>query len=212
MRAVCPPPAAIASIPAQACDFSLDQIVRIVFQRRQATSTFLSTGTTPKPITALSSWTPLLTAADSTKVQPTPLFDSLTIPPSEGQEEGGNDNSTIFGIPIDLGDTSIKVTGQHRNLESAVKAALDKYRSESQASKGASSLTVYLINRFGDIFHLSDKAGDPVGIPVYNYRLSSRGSEGFNQSDKVPFSFYLEPGWDQALKSTKPAFNPIVEL
>lgn len=210
MKFVCPKPAAITSIPKPTCPFKIEQIVGMALQRTQAVgaSTFKEPTSS---ITDLATWTLLLAALASTKVTVTPLFANFVIPPSEGQEEGGNDNSTFGGIPIDLGEGAVKVTGEFRNLEPAIKAALDKLRVESQASLGVSQLSAFLFNRDGEIFHSKDGA-DPVGLPIYNFRVASRGSEGLKKDDKIPFSFYLPEGWDANLAVSTPEFNPLTQL
>lgn len=210
MRCVCPKAAAITAIPAADCPLKLDQIVRLGFQRIQPGNASTFPAATAE-ITDIASWDALKTAVGGTKIQFSPYFDSLVIPQSEGLEEGGNDNSTAFGIPIDLGEGAVKVTGQFRNLPVAVKKALDAYRCESQSALGQAALGIYAINQYGEIIH-NVNGTDPVAIPIYNFRLSSRGSEGFNASDKIGFSFYLPAGWDNDLAVTKPDFNALLEL
>src|SRR5687768_14263020 len=93
----CPLPAALTAIPASTCPFKLDQIVRLALQRRQPVAT--PPFATLADIQTLLDWTTLRDAVDATKIVLTPLFAGLTIPESEGQTVGGNDNSTIGGVP-----------------------------------------------------------------------------------------------------------------
>jgi hypothetical protein len=111
----CPPPTALATIPSQACPEVWDQIVKFAFQRKQATPSFTST-----TIKVAATWTPLLTASDSTKVVITPYIAGVVIPPGEVLKEGGNDNSTINGIPRITGLGFVPVTAQPQSLQATV--------------------------------------------------------------------------------------------
>lgn len=200
---LCPPPAALAPPPAQDCPFRLDQIVRFAIGRR-AVPAFA----TEAAIKALATWTPLLEAADSTKIIMTPIFASLVIPSSEGIYTGGGDNSTFNGIPIYQGEGTVRITGQFTGLSPAVVDILETYSQESLASGvGLSNLGLIPINKDGFIFPKN------LGLaPIYNWRLASRGSEGLNANDIIPFSFDVLADWFKGFTSVKPSFDPLVDL
>lgn len=204
MITVCPLPNELEDIPAASCAVQFDQIVRIAFQRRQSgAASFTSTS-----IKLLATWTPLLAATDITKVVMSPIFAELVIPQSEALTTGGNDNTTFNGIPNYNGEGSVTVTAQRTNLESAVKKALKEMTKYSLASSvGASELTAYLINRNGEIIHNNYK-----GFPIYNFGISSVGSEGFNSPNKNALRFTFAPDWDDDSLMVKPAFDPLTEL
>ena len=204
MLCSCPKPTALTAIPSFTCGEKFDQIVKMAIQRIQSTASFNGTD---KLITALSTWTPLLTASDNTKVIVTPFFAELVIPPSENAEEGGNDNSTVNGIPINLGEQPVKPTGIFRNLPYNVKDALAKIACESVGSYGTAQIWAYFFNKDGKIISQGNN-----GIPLYNWRVSTPGSEGFNQDNKFHFSFWLANNWDTNLAIATPAFNPLTDL
>lgn len=203
MDIVCPKPTALTAIPDNGCGMKFDQIVRLALQRTQDPASF--DGTTL--ITAEANWDTLIAASGNTKIVKTPIFADLVIPSSEAAEEGGNDNSTVGGVPQYLGENPVKVTGVFRNLLSATKLQLDKLAGESLASNGVSQIWIYAFNRHGKLI---SKGND--GIPIYNFRLGTFGSEGYQQDNKCPFSFWLPADWDASVVMTSLAFNPLTAI
>lgn len=200
MELVCPPPTALADIPANTCPVQFDQIVRFAIQRSgQASFTAVT-------IKVVATWTPLLAADDNTKVVLTPLFAEMVLPQSTALTAGGNDNTTVNGIPDYNGEGFVSVTGQIRGLSAAQAEALRSYTSESISNSiGGSNLEIIFINRYGTFI-----VDATHGFKVYNFRLSSVGSEGLNAKNKHQFGFDLAPGWDKGAVMIKPTdFDPL---
>lgn len=203
MLTVCPLPAALTAITAAACPVAFDQIVQILFQQRQSAAPFTSV-----TIKTLATWTPLLAASDATKVVKSPIFAEMVIPQSEALLQGGNDNTTFNGIPVYGGEGSVQVTAQIANLPSAQKSQLRALVPFALASSvGVSQLTAYFVTKDGNIIHNNGK-----GFPIYNFTVSSVGSEGFNAPNKTRIGFSLEPNWDDAAEVADPSFDPLTEL
>ena len=197
---VCPKPPALADIPAQDCPFRMDQIVRLAFGRR-AVPAFA----TESSIKLLATWTPLLAAADEEKVVLSPIFSGLVIPSSEGLFVGGGDNTTFNGIREYNGENFVTVTGTFKNITPAVFLALQALSQYSIAGNvGATDLGIIPFNTKGFAF---PSALD--FIPIFNWRVGSRGSEGYNANDIVPFSFDFPAEWADLLQSIKLAFDPL---
>jgi hypothetical protein len=207
MEINCPLPAELEDIPDFDCGIRFDQIVKMAFQREgNSFPTLAGTG----GITLEASWTPLLTAADDTKVVVTNYFAGLVIPASEGQFEGGNDNTTIAGIRLYKGENGVTATGTFRNLPSDVRAALRTYSQESLSSIGATNLTAYFFTRPGLEKIVAKKVGLTYkGIPIYNFRIASIDTQGFNADNIINFTFDLLPDWDEDVELLTPAFNPL---
>ena len=210
MDYICPKPESLTEIAAQDCRFKFDQILRLMFQRNTAAAPF----TTAAAIGLKASWDAHKAATDDNKVVVTPVTMAVEIPSSEAQTEGGNDNSTPFGMPVYLGEGAVEVTGQFRNLAPAVVKSLRALSPESDVSLGVANLRVYMVNKDQYIIHEGQQeggvAGDAWGIPVYNFRVGTMGSTGFNSDNMIPFSFTLPPYWDENLEMTKPTdFNPL---
>ena len=210
----CPLPAALTAIPQPTCPFRFDQIVRLAFQRRQTAAPFEALA----DIQTLLNWTTFKAAIDSTKIVMSPIFSGLVIPKSEGLTTGGNDNTTFAGIREYNGEGAVTVTGMLKNLPAATKRALDLLTQESLAgSTGISNLTIYMINRDGYIFCVNPAPGEVAtteywGVPAYNFRVSSVGSEGFNAPNVNDFSFDLQDNWANYLVSVKPTFDPLTAI
>lgn len=211
---VCPPPAAITEIPAKICGVKFDQIVKIAFQRVDSPGALpVFDGSGGNDITVLGDWNTRIAADDSSRIIVTPLFDSLVLPVSESIVEGGGDNTTIFGLPNYQGEDNVSVDAiRLKNLNTAIKAAFDDLTCESDAQSGIAKIWMYFFNRFKKIINISNGSLFE-GIPVFNIRLSSLGSEGLNADNISMLKFDLvnsPTNWDLNSQITDPAFNPLV--
>lgn len=195
------------------CPFRLDQIVFLFFQKSQATPSFVE-GT--NSITEAASWTPFLTATDNTKIEKSPAFSSMVIPKSEQLTTGGGDNSTPFGIAKLQGQSNVQVTAMLQDVPTEVLKQLDQYTRFSFSTQAVSNLTVYMVNRAGRIFHINGS-----GVPIYNFNVSSIGTEGYSSSTDAEVRFTLANNlldangnfiaWDRNLEEAIPevGFNPL---
>lgn len=198
----CPPPAELPDIPDFTCPEAWDQIQKFAFQRIQATPSFTAT-----TIKAAATWTPLLAASDDTKIVITPYIPGVVIPPGEILKEGGNDNTTLNGIPRINGLGFVAVTSQTQNIPAAIRTALQSFVSESAIQPGFTNIWMYMFNRFGQIIANADGSG----IPVYNILGGDVGTEGFNRPNMMNFGFDLAPGWSKTATLFTPTvpFNPL---
>jgi len=74
----CPAGAALPDVPAIKCSESFGQVQKVAFQRLMKDDGSKNSFTSEKAITALASWTPLLSAADSTKIVVSPYIQAPT--------------------------------------------------------------------------------------------------------------------------------------
>jgi hypothetical protein len=219
MKISCPLPAGLPSLAdvIDNCPFKIDQVIRAAFQRNQFGQ---PTFTAAKPITALASWAALiaLPETDSKRIVVTPIFAGLTIPPSEGKFEGGGDNSTPFGEEQYTGENAVKVNYQYRNLHPDIVESLRAISQYSIPVLGVFGLGVFLFTKNGQIVAVRVRregdvvVGEYTTVPVSNYRVASRGSEGLGASDLIPAGFGLTAEWDQGISLITPDFNPLTEL
>ncbi len=208
-----PPNSTLPDIPTSDCPFRLDQIVFLFFQKAQATPSFVE-GT--NPIFEAASWTPFLTATDNTKITKSPAFSEIIIPKSEQLTTGGGDNSTPFGIAKLQGQSNVQVTGMLQDVPPTVLKQLDEYTRFSYSTQAISNLTVYMVNRAGRIFHINGS-----GVPIYNFNVSSLGTEGYSTTTDAEVRFTLANNlldasgnfntWDRNLEEAVPevGFNPL---
>jgi hypothetical protein len=193
----CPPDELLTDIPDSECAFRFDQLQRFFFQRIQAVSSFTAT-----TIKAVATWTPLLAETDDTKIVKTPRMPNVVIPPGEILKEGGNDNTTLDGVPRLNGRGFAPVTLDAQNWTPAQLNALRKLANESV---GDTNIWMYMVNRFGQVISNSDGSG----IPVYNIMAGDPGTEGFNKDNIARVSFDLPPGWadDLIVQATNTGTN-----
>jgi hypothetical protein len=169
----------------------------------QTTASFTTT-----TLLAQATWTPLLAASNDTKIIISPYVSNFVIPRGEVLKEGGNDNTTLNGIPRLNGLSAVSCTGELQDIESAVAEALRALASESAIMAGLTNLWMYMFNRFGQIITDIDSTNCP-GIPVYNVCAGDTGTEGLNKSNINNLTFDLAPGWSRKVKMFTPSFNPL---
>ncbi len=209
-------PEALPDIPAPDCSFNLDQFIRMAYQRKQLVEPFREGGLGGNSIRKKAAWLTFTTATDATKIVFSPFFANMVIPQSEGKTDGGNDNSTPFGVEDYVGEQPVKVEYEYRKQHPTVIEALRKFIQESIPTVGLYALTIYLFNKNGQILCIeTDNAGVTKhnGLPIFNNRISSRGSQGLNAPDinKAGFSFPAE--WDaQVTLITPDDFNPLYDF
>lgn len=207
INAICPLPTALTQIPEQVCAINFDQILKQYFQRGQSSAPFDSANV----ITDKANWDTFISASDSTKIIESPQSTGLTIPNSEGKFEGGSDNTTPEGLPLLVGEDNVVVEGMYRGLGVAEKAALRLLAGESIAYVTSNVLTVFLVNKDGQIIcrNPGGVADEYAGITIYNYRIGSVGSEGLDAINMTSFSFSLKSEWDQDVVVVDVDFDPL---
>jgi len=181
------------------CATDLDQIVRIAFQKPQTAAPFDSTD----PISDVDSWTALLASATDTKIVLSPATANLVIPSSEAVYVGENSNESVNGLGYYLGENNVRVAGEIHSASQAVMDALSELSCYSDVTLGASQLTAFFfIRRIKGVSRVmakgSDVAGEYKGFQIFNFRVSSVGSEGYQTKSKYMFSFDMQPDeWAQ---------------
>lgn len=196
---LCPLPAEITDLTPLDCPEHFGQITRLSFQRLG--TPFPDSAGAAGDIDLLASWTALIGAADATKIQVGPFQEAVVIPQSEPIEEGGDDNSTTFGVSTILGDGQIKVEGMFRGLNADLIKELRTFIAESQIF---GKLGVYFINEFGNIIGDNNTGTEIRPFPITGWYTSSVGSEGFNTHNKNKFSFNMRANWSDNFKIIKP--------
>ncbi len=196
---VCPPPTAIAQPAAITCPFNLNQTVKMALQRIQASAPFAN----EEAIQTQSNWTTLKAATDSTKIITTPFLTNFIIPPSEANKAGGNDNSTVFGMPRLNGGNHVTVTFEIHNAPNDVLATLRALSKESAIQAGFTNLSGYFFDEFGNVASNSNFSG----IKIYNWFIGDNGSQGKNSPTMAMGSFDMEFGWSEGVIKTTPDFN-----
>ena len=205
----CPLPSTLGTIPDNLCPETWGQIVRVGVQLRQATSTF-----TAATIGLKATWTPLIAETDETKIVISPPILDFKIPTNEIIKEGGNDNTTIGGVPEVKGLGFCDVTGLLKNINAATHAAMKALMPYSMSPMaGVSQLQVYLFTADNRVLYVegatSGQSKYADGIVAYNLTVSDRGSEGHNQHTISNFSMQFKGGWSDNVKIVDLDFDPL---
>lgn len=208
LKCICPAPAALTTIPDVTCPIDFDQIVRIGFQRTSSTAFF---DDVTNDIDLIGSWNAFKAATDVTKIVISPYIANLVIPPSEGNFTGGDSNETVNGIAVYNGENTVTVTAEIHSAPAATIAALRALSCESQSTVGEAQLGAYFFTRKNQVVSARNSADNgSIPIDIYNFRVSSVGSEGFNMKNKYMISFQMTGDWDEtvAVKSLAAGFTP----
>lgn len=190
--------AVIPDIPSTECEH-FGKVQRIIFQR-------LQDGGTPNTIDVtgvsgmnlLATWTPLLTAVDGTKVQPSPFTESPAF--TDGTirtARGGNDS--YGGVPITLGYEATEFEAQILSVRQDVVAALKLLRNEDSTNLG-----VYLISAEGKLMADVDDIGTPnaiAPIPIQQFNVGNKVAGGYDDVDYNAISFQLLDNWSNTVKT-----------
>jgi len=196
----CPLPSTLPTLGNAECKFDFDQVIRLGFQIPQDTPSFADA----EEIATASDWTTLTSAVDGTKVILSPLTQGLVIPASEGAFEGGDDNSTVDGLPIYKGENTVTVEGMFYSVAPSILKVLRELACFSVSQLGSTKLTAYLFTGAKQVVSMDDFSG----IMINNFRVGSVGSEGYRELNKAPFSFNLKGDWDSDITMTKLDFDP----
>lgn len=205
----CPLPTEIVTIPEKTCNFRIDQITRILVYRLAGdlTTSFIDEAA----LLEKANWETALSAVGDDKVVMTAPAANVILPGSEGAFYGGDDNTTVDGLPIYMGENNVTVTGEFHDSPMEVISATRKISQESNGSYGVPKLGMFFFNSLGQIAYKTTGATTPAaemaGIPVYSFRVGSASSDGYKQPTKNMFSFVLAEGWDTDLKLVTPNFD-----
>ena len=207
----CPLPSVLPNQIDVSCPVDFDQITRIAFQLKGASPAFV----TADPIDDVDSWTALLSASDATKIVLSPALSSAVIPMSEGTYEGENSNDSVNGLGFYLGESNVRFTAMVVSAPQAVMDALEELSCYSDTVLGASKLSAYLMTRrirgkAGVLAKAGASAGDYSGIEIFNFRVSSVGSEGYKAKNKYMIAFDIQPDELKGTDLVKIEFNPLL--
>ena len=115
--------AALPDVPAITCPESFGQVQKVAFQRLMKDDGSKNRFTSEKAITALASWTSLLSAADSTKIVVSPYIQAPTNEAGTARTFGGG-NETLGGVEEIIGREPTPFTGVIRKAPQEVIKAL----------------------------------------------------------------------------------------
>lgn len=210
--AICKCPAAVAlpNIPDVTCAESFGQIQKVAFQRLYKRAGEKNSFTTSAGIGKKASWTPLLSATDSTKVVISPYIQAPTAEAGAPRTFGGG-NETLGGIEEIIGREPTPFTAVMRKMPQSLIKALKDLQCESDSQ----NLGVYLFDENGAIGALQDPktATTHYPIPIRSLFIGDKTLGGFEARDSNAIQWMFLPNWSDDLAIIEPeGFNPLTDL
>lgn len=205
----CPAAAALPTVTPAKCPESFGQIQKVAFQRIYKDDNTKNSFTDEKPITALASWTPLLTAADGTKVVVSPYIEAPAAEAGEPLTFGGG-NETLGGIEEIIGRNPTSFTAVIRKQPQSVIKALKELQCESWAD----NLGIYLFDENGAIGAIKDEteADTYYPIPIRSLFIGDKTLGGLEAPDSNAIQWQFKPNWSDDLAIVEAEFNPLTDL
>lgn len=204
----CPAATAIGDIDKVTCPEGFGQIQKIAFTRLRGASgrnSFTSTA----DITKLASWTPKLTAEDSTKIVMSPYVNAPTSEPGDFLTYGGG-NDTLNGVTIIRGLQPTDFTAVLREVPQDIIEQMKALTCEANAG----NLGVFLFDGNGRIEAIQDETTVTTyyPIPISTLGVSDKGHGGYENPDYNNLKITFPPNFSDHLKIITPEFNPLTDL
>lgn len=204
----CPAGPSLPDVPAITCPESFGQAQKVAFQRLMKDDGSKNSFTSQKAITALASWMPLLSAADSTKVVVSPYIQAPTAEAGAARTFGGG-NETLGGVEEIIGREPTPFTGVIRNAPQAVIKALKEMQCESWGD----NLGIFIFDENGAIGAIKgDADGTYYPIPIRSLFIGDKTLGGLEAPDSNAIQWSFLPNWSDDLAIVAPAFNPLTDL
>jgi hypothetical protein len=206
----CPAGASIPSIPEQLCAENFGQIQKVAFQRLRKEDGSRNSFVTAASILLKASWTPKLTAADSTKIVVSPYIQAPTNEPGAPRTFGGG-NETLGGIEEIIGREPTAFTGVFRKVPQSIIALLKQLQCESWGN----NLGIYLFDEFGQMEAEQDATTLTTYYPIdiRSLFISDKGHGGLESPDSNTVQWNFLPNYSDRVKILAPTdFNPLTDL
>lgn len=204
----CPAGPSLNSVPLSDCPETFGQIQKVIFQRVFKTgstkNSFAVPAADPK---LLASWTPLLAAADGTKVVQSPYIQAPTTEPGAARTYGGG-NETLGGVELIIGREPTSFTGNILRTNQGTIKALKSFECEN--------VGVILVDEFGRMGMLVDNRETPTAympIPIQGLFVSDKSLGGLEAPDLNTIQWNFLPNWSDNLVMIQPTdFNALTDL
>ena len=207
----CPANAALTTIPAQGCAESFGQIQKVAFQRLKTAAGVINSFEVEE-VDALASWTPLLAAADGTKIVVSPYIQAPTVEAGAARTFGGG-NETLGGVEMVIGREPTPFTGVMRAVQQTVIKAVKALQCESIAD----NLGVFLFDENGNIGCLKVATGTNTyefrPIPIRSLFVGDKTFGGLEAPDSNAIQWTFLPNYSDDFFIVTPLdFNPLTDL
>lgn len=205
----CPAGVALPDVPAIKCSESFGQVQKVAFQRLTKDDGNKNSFTSKETITVLASWTPLLSAVNSTKVVVSPYIQAPTAEAGAARTFGGG-NETLGGVEEIIGREPTLFTGVIRKAPQEVIKALKEMQCESWGD----NLGIFIFDENGTIGAIKDAKteGTYYPIPIRSLFIGDKTLGGLEAPDSNAIQWSFLPNWSDDLAIVAPAFNPLTDL
>lgn len=206
----CPATGVLPDLGLPRCVESFGQIQKVAFQRLYKDDGTLNGFEAAEDIKKLASWTPLLTADDSTKIVVSPYIQAPTAEGGAPRTFGGG-NDTIGGVEEIVGREPTNFTGVMRKLPQDVV----KKMKEMQCDSWGDNLGIYVFDENGAIGAIksgTDTAAVYRPIPIRSLFIGDKTLGGLDQPDSNAIQWAFLPNWSDDLAILKAEFNPLTSL
>lgn len=206
----CPAAAALPNIPNFKCAESFGQIQKVAFQRLYKSTGEKNSFKADAGIEKKASWTPLLAAADDTKIVISPYIQAPTAEAGAARTFGGG-NETLGGVEEVIGREPTTFTAVLRRVPQKIIKVLKQLQCESDSQ----NLGVYLFDENGNIGALQEgtKVTTYYPIPIRSLFFSDKTLGGLEAPDSNNVQWSFLPNWSDDLVVVAPGdFNPLTDL
>lgn len=197
-------------IPVSNCPESFGQIQKVAFQRLYKSNGEKNSFKTDAGIGKKTSWTPLLSADDDTKIVISPYIQAPTAEAGAARTFGGG-NETLGGFEEIVGREPTPFTGVMRKLPQKIIKALKELQCESWGD----NLGVYLFDENGAIGAIQDAKTTTTHypIPIRSLFIGDKTLGGYEAPDSNNIQWAFFPNWSDDLAIIVPDdFNPLTDL
>lgn len=200
----CPPGPYLGGIVPTTCPIKWDQTQKMVFARKYA-NRFPNAGA----FISAAMWQTLLNATDDSRLVITPYVSSLVVPATTVLTKGGNDNTTIDGVPEINGVGFATVKFQLKNISAETAQELRLLGTETMIQPGVSNIVGYFLQTSDAVVWNKTATGDKYdGFEIYNLVVTDIGNEGLNTNTMYDVQFDMKGGWSQWWGYQVLPFNP----
>ena len=202
----CPAGPHLGDLDIAECKESLGQIQKVILQRIFKTP---GVKNTIADLTKKATLTPLLSAADGTKIVVSPYIYNPTTEPGAARTFGGG-NASLGGVEIIIGREPTTFSGIFYEEMQATIKQLKTYMCEN--------VGVYLIDEYGNIGALANKVAEPTAylpIPIGKLFIGDKKLGGFDEPDSNVIEWSFSPNWSDDLviiKHNTIDYNPLTDL
>ena len=204
----CPAAASLETIPAVVCTESFGQIQKVAFQRLHNANGEKNKFDAQSAITALASWTPKISAEDSTKIVVSPYIQAPSTEAGAARTFGGG-NETLGGVEEIIGREPSPFTGVLRKMPQSVIKAMKSLQCEAAVD----NLGVYLFDENGRIEAIKGTENVYYPIPIRALFIGDKSHGGLEAPDNNAIQWQFLPNYSDNLAIVVPAdFNPLTDL